>query len=165
MASVKCNKCGYGIHYHGEPSGIEYTFIVESDWGRITSARFNARSKEYSDDKTAPLLFRSDTIEEDFANALIRFWKCPSCGSLIFFDKEGKVTKTYVPINHPSSLDITPDISGIVYDDFSWDSLTEAAIPDAEISQLYPPSGRIHLTENLCIISDNSAACSYYQKL
>lgn len=31
MASIQCDKCRFGIHYHGEPEGIEYIFIKDED--------------------------------------------------------------------------------------------------------------------------------------
>lgn len=165
MASTKCTKCGCGIHYHGEPCDIEYTFILESDWDRIISARFNASSKVYLNGSTSPLLFRSDTIEDDFSGAIFKFWKCPICGSLIFFNNEGQAIKTYVPMDQPASPVASYDIIGVIYDDYSWDALTEAAIPNTEIPQMYPPSKKIQLTKDLCFLTDSSHTSSCYQLL
>lgn len=41
MASIQCSQCKTGIHYHGEPSGIEYTFIKEDE---CVSAFYKQRS-------------------------------------------------------------------------------------------------------------------------
>ena len=29
MASLKCSHCGFGIHYHDEPNGVEYTALSQ----------------------------------------------------------------------------------------------------------------------------------------
>lgn len=32
MASLKCSHCGFRIHYHDEPNGIEYTALSQKLW-------------------------------------------------------------------------------------------------------------------------------------
>ncbi len=32
MAGLKCSHCGFGIHYHPEPNGVEYTALSQELW-------------------------------------------------------------------------------------------------------------------------------------
>ena len=92
MASVLCNQCKSGIHYHGEPSGIKYIFIKDIDWKLIVSTSFDPNYKEYSEPSGSPKLYQTDTIEIDFSKEIHSAWKCPHCDSIMFFDSYGNVT-------------------------------------------------------------------------
>lgn len=87
MASIKCGKCNAAIRYHGEPCGIEYIMISKENWRMMASKVFDSNNKEFCGDGQTPKLYRTDTIEVDFPKMLARYWKCPICGSLHFFEK------------------------------------------------------------------------------
>ncbi len=95
MASIQCSQCKTGIHYHGEPSGIEYTFIKEDDWGKIIISRFDPQNKRFAEGSSVPMLFQTDSIESDFESAIWKAWRCPECGTIMFFDKNGRVIREY----------------------------------------------------------------------
>ncbi len=165
MASVKCSKCGYGIHYHGEPNGIEYIFILNADWKAITSSCLTPKNKGLDTNKEYPKLFQSDTIEEDFPGAVHKYWKCPKCGSLFFFDDEGNVTKMFAPTEQDNSGPMSDDFeTGVIYDDYSWDALTEASVKDNAIPEKYPPSASMQLSDNLCAIVDQYGNKAFFRK-
>ena len=165
MASVKCSKCGYGIHYHGEPNGTEYIFILKADWEAITSSCFDPKDKVLDSNKDYPKLFQSDTIEEDFPGAVHKYWKCPKCGSLFFFDAEGNVTRMFAPTDQEDSVSISDDIeNGVIYDDYSWDALTEASIADNAITEKHLPNATMQLSDKLCVIVDQSGNKTFFRK-
>ena len=95
MASIQCIKCKTGIHYHGEPEGIEYIFIKEKDWDRIITARFDSQNRQYINGSSLPMLYRADTIESDFVDLIVKAWKCPECGTFMFYDEHGRVVTAY----------------------------------------------------------------------
>ncbi len=39
MASLKCSKCGYGIHYHDEPNGTEWIAFELNTWEKLLSSQ------------------------------------------------------------------------------------------------------------------------------
>lgn len=139
MASVQCVKCKEGIHYHGEPEGIEYIFIKEKDWDKITSSCFDPLNKQYVDKSSAPILFQTDTIESDFAELIIKVWKCPECGSIMFFDRFGKVIETYEKDGEDGE-ELESDNNYVVFDDYAWEILTECAIPNRKITKQFHPT-------------------------
>lgn len=165
MASVKCSKCGFGIHYHGEPNGTEYIFISKADWEEITSSRFKSGEKVFDGERDYPKLFRSDTIEEDFPTAVRKFWKCPKCGAILFFDDKGNVINIFVPAEQDDSVSSDDIETGIIYDDYSWDTLTEASIADKSITEKYPPNASMQLSNNLCEIADQDGNKTFFRKL
>lgn len=135
MASIQCKNCKCGIHYHGEPSGIEYVLIDCHDWEEIITAKFDPKNKVIDPQTGYPKLFRTDTIEEDFPDAIKKFWKCQDCGSLIFFDERGRVTTVYSPEND-DMLDVAAiGITAFYFDDYQWDEITEAGIPVEQLTE------------------------------
>mgnify|MGYP000246414220 CR=1 FL=1 len=118
MSSVKCSKCGAGIHYHGEPDGTEYIYIPKSDWDIITSSHFDPAEKIFDDTKDYPKLFRSGTIEEDFPAAIHKFWQCPKCGTLLFFDDEGNVVSIFEPSKCDAHAHISDKIASTAFHKF-----------------------------------------------
>lgn len=129
MASVKCGKCDVAIRYHGEPSGIEYIMISKVNWIRMTSKVFDPNNKELCSDGQYPKLYRTDTIETDFPEMLVRYWKCPVCGALHFFDENEKLEKLYVPTSLELQVEKEVFEEGILFDDYKWDDFTENATP------------------------------------
>lgn len=137
MASIQCSKCNTGIHYHGESNGIQYYFIKKNDWKKICTSYFDKYNKIFSEGNL-PKLFRSDTIEEDFSNNIIKAWKCPHCKLFMFFNRNDEITNEFEPIKIDNTNIISASTDSqtdyIVFDDFTWDKLTERAIPNNEIS-------------------------------
>lgn len=166
MASVKCSNCGFGIHYHGEPNGTEYVYISSIDWTEITSSCFNSRKKFLDANTGYPKLFRSDTIEEDFPAAIKKFWKCPKCDSLLFSDDEGNIINSFAPTEHGESAPTSNNLeSGVIYDDYLWDDLTEASIADNHIAEEYPPTAFMQLSDTLCKITNPSGNTTCFRKI
>lgn len=130
MASILCSKCSQGIHYHGEPNGIQYAMITKADWDKIKSSKFDPSHKIIDPMNRYPKLFRTDTIEDDFPETVKKFWKCPFCGTLHFFDSEGLVLSAYEPGAFENENGDFNNIEGWYFDDYKWDKLTEEAIPD-----------------------------------
>ena len=100
MASIQCIKCKAGIHYHGEPAGIEYVFIRLEDWDRIITTRFDSMNRQFINGSTFPKLYRTDTIESDFAGFIVKAWKCPECGTFMIF-LTGKYHNSFVRQSMP----------------------------------------------------------------
>ncbi len=148
MASLQCQNCKYGIHYHNEPSGIEYVMIEVPDWIHITSAQFDPKNKEIDVKTGYPKLYRTDTIAEDFPNAVRKIWKCPKCGTMILFDKKGKVRTAYIPNEDNVSITREKEWTGICFDDYQWDKLTEAAFPDRQLPEKINEFYEIYISED-----------------
>ena len=148
MASIQCTKCKTGIRYHGEPEGVEYVFVRVKDWDKITSTSFDPLNKQYANESTIPKLFQSDTIESDFEELIIKAWKCPVCGSIVFFDRHGRVIGTYEERHGENTDEFDPDDTYVVFDDYSWNALTDLAIPNAKITKQFSPSIYAELNES-----------------
>ena len=151
MASILCSSCKCGIHYHGIPNGTEYIWIRDEDWKRITSAVFDPTNKVYADDGWQPELYRTDTIEEDFPNAIKRFWKCPECGTLLFFGNKGKMLAAYKPVITDENQEKC-SVSGVCFSDHHWDDITEAGIPDNRIPDNVHEVNRIEVSDDTVLI-------------
>ncbi|MCM1578387.1 MAG: hypothetical protein NC078_06285 [Ruminococcus sp.] len=80
MGSLKCSGCGFGIHYHSEANGIEYSAVPFDDW------------QTYRKSATPVICFVSDKD-----SPWIIFWKCPECGTFHKFDEHWHVDKVYKP--------------------------------------------------------------------
>ena len=109
------------------------------------------------EDTGHPYLYRSDTIETDFPEFLHKGWKCPECNSILFFGTGGRLVAAYEKdeapdVAVPDSNDLTT--AYIVFDDYAWDALTEAAIPNRMISKLFKGTGKAY------VLSDQSV-CTY----
>ncbi len=165
MASIQCIKCKAGIHYHGEPEGIEYIFIKKKDWNKIISTRFDSRNKQYINGSSSPALYQTDTIESDFKESIMKAWKCPKCGAFIFFDEHKYVKRIYEEDNRIKYAE-RPDICEyVVFDDYSWDTITESAIPNRKISKLFNPLIYANLTDSkLILIWKDSGVTKTYKR-
>lgn len=163
MASIQCSKCNTGIHYHGESNGIQYYFIKKNDWKKICTSYFDKYNKIFSEGNL-PKLFRSDTIEEDFSNNIIKAWKCPNCGLMMFFGKNGEIKKEFEPdINNNNNIfPNKPDSykEYVVFDDYTWDKLTESAIPDNEIAKHYKPTHIAKITTDTMSFYNQAEQCT-----
>ncbi len=133
MASIQCVKCKRGIHYHGEPDGIEYVFIKVRDWDRITATRFDAKNKQYVNGSSYPKLYQTDTIESDFEDLIVKAWRCPECGTFLFCDEHGRVERAYEEDGSEGSEKKRVGKDYVVFDDYSWDLLTDSAVANWKI--------------------------------
>ena len=144
MASILCNNCNTGIHYHSEPQGIEYTYISTKDWNDICNSHFKSESKEY-DDSGYPKLYRTDTLEDDFSHCINKSWKCPSCGSILAFDKKGSLIAIYVPSEESYMGELISE--GLVFDDYLWEKIVSSKKPDIKLKDQIP-SAYIRIYQN-----------------
>lgn len=136
MATLKCKNCGYGIHYNAEPSGIEFVFIKKDNFQMIINEHFDSEKKEIDEQGKYPKLFRTDTIEEDFSDMILKVWKCPECDSLYRFDDSGNVISTFLKADEAKlDQDYT---EGIVFDDHLWSKITDVAKPVAMLRDVMP---------------------------
>lgn len=121
MASLECSKCGNGIHYHGLPEGIEYTYCNWHEWEKIMVSRTS-----------------SDELDIKYEKSLIKAWKCPACGAMAFFEN-CRVTEVFAPDDNKShNLNIVQEGEyGVLFDDFLWDEITEAGVSAQDILDEY----------------------------
>ena len=166
MASIQCIKCKAGIHYHGEPEGIEYIFINEKDWDKMISSYFDPLNKQYINESDVPKLFRSDTIESDFEEQLIiKAWKCQACGSIVFFDRHGRTIGTYEENQTEETEWNEPNSNYVVFDDFLWNKLTDSAIPNSKIPQYFKPPIYARITESWLALFMNDGEVKKYSRI
>lgn len=152
MASIQCIRCKAGIHYHGEPEGIEYIFIKEEDWESITTTRFDSQNKQYVNGSSFPMLYQADTIESDFVDLIVKAWKCPECGTFMFFDEHGRVVKAYQEDECKGCEKQIDGFDHVVFDDYSWDVLTESAVANWKIPKQYSPTIHARLSDSSLIL-------------
>ena len=136
MASILCSECNEKIHYHGVAEGIEYTLIDIKKWKNICNSKFDKNKKEYIQDGKYPKLYRSDTIENDFPDDILKFWKCPNCGCAMFFSSDKSVSKVFVKTD--SVLMGSIQFEGLIFDDFLWQSFSENPIPNNGLGEISP---------------------------
>ncbi len=131
MASLKCSVCGSGIHYHSEPEGIQFIFFKDSDWGKMMS-----------------MSLTSDEIESENHGSYLYAWKCPSCGAFAFFDADWHVNMIFKLISEDiSSKEIHQNLdTGLLFDDYLWNRITEDSIPVKDIIDKY--SGFYYVAKN-----------------
>lgn len=159
MASVLCNKCKMGIHYHSEPQGIEYVYIDQNDWEDICNSAFDTKSK-IMDDNGYPKLYKTDTLEDDFKDRIVKVWRCPNCGSIIKFDREGNVMETY---EVSSENDLGNYLSeGLCFDDYLWDEITEEACPNRELSSKKPSLYVKVFTKGILVVKEGTEKVQKY---
>ena len=88
MASLKCGNCKEGIHYHGEPNGIELRVFSSDVWKKVIESKYNPKApKMHTEYLTpSPYFYTSETILHDFKGMYCDIWRCPNCGTLPVFD-------------------------------------------------------------------------------
>lgn len=150
MASIKCRQCGFGIHYNSEPNGIEYIFIKKEEWECICHSKFRADMREMDETGQYPKLFRSDTIESDFPDAIQKVWVCPKCRCIHRFDLKGVVAETYQIQKLETKSDVVCE--GVVFDDNRWETITESMIPNEQLRSI-EPSSFVKLYDNGFVLS------------
>ena len=110
MASLKCSKCGYGIHYHDEPNGVEWIAFEMETWNRLCSSRMPISSYEL-----------------DTKSGWYTVWKCEKCGTLHVF----KAMDIYIDMIFESQDAVIGQtfegnvIECVAFEDVVWDQITE----------------------------------------
>ena len=166
MASMQCVKCKEGIHYHGEPAGIEYIFIKGEDWDRITNIRFDSKNKQYVNGSSFPLLYRADTIETDFKDLIMKAWKCPVCGTFMFYNEKGNVVRAYEEDDSKECGKEKNGFNHVVFDDYSWDEVTESAVANCKIPTLFNPSIHARLSDfELALVRSEDKVIKHYKRI
>jgi len=154
MASLKCSVCGEGIHYHSTPADVEYRYISLKDWKEICRTKFDKSNKIMDSSGSHPMLFRSDTLDDDFADKIKRFWKCPQCDSWHFFENE-KVAKVYKIKEDVKEIQVDKiGLEYVIFDDYMWDELTEKSIPNEMLAEIVP-TYYAKIYDNYVVISSN----------
>ena len=159
MASIQCSKCKAGIHYHGEPEGIEYVIITYHDWETIITSRFNRANKQYDEINNYLKLFRADTIESDFPGTVHKAWKCPVCGTVMVFDEHGRVIKVFEEWCVKEENSEKEVLEYVIFDDYTWDRLTDSTIPDWQIPDQFEPTAYANLTDKVLEVMNSDRAC------
>lgn len=109
MASLECNYCGYGIHYHGLPDGTQRYIIPFSTWKR--HAVLNV-----------PVI---DILFDD-AQDYFTAWKCKNCGCWhIFASDQTEVIRSYVPTELENVPLVTDESKYWLFDDCNFDAIVE----------------------------------------
>ncbi len=114
MASLKCSHCGEGIHYHGEPIGVELRAISQELWDMFSST-----------DK--PIICYLLDGNDDYC----LIWKCPECGCLhVFEGYSAKVWHSYFFTD--ADIDITSARKYLVFSDYLFYDVSEADMTASE---------------------------------
>lgn len=113
MAVRGCGFCGFQIRYHGEPEGnvpVQHIFCHLNDWRELEVENLTA-----------------DWLEMEHEEKFIYAWRCPRCGTFIFFNYLLKNIGTYVQSeNFSSALMQEPFEFGPFWNDFQWFNITES---------------------------------------
>ncbi len=112
MASLECNYCGHGVHYHDEPNGTEYVFMPFSPWD------------QYAKTNTPIINFKSEET-----NKFILAWKCSECGCFhLFPGYEPVVLRAYIPTSLPYAPTIAKNYKYRLFDDVNFDAIADAEL-------------------------------------
>ncbi len=151
MASILCGNCKNGIRYNGSPKGIEYTYFARETWDSICSSSFDPKSKDM-DRRGYPKLYKTDTIESDFKEQLVKAWICPSCGSILCFDELKRVRKTLIL---KKDVEIgTVLTEGVAFEDYLWESITDESRSNTELKSI-TPSVYVRVFEGGIVVSND----------
>lgn len=110
MASLKCSQCGFGIHYHDEPNGVELTAIPLDTW-----------KKFFLTDK--PIVRYNLDGPQDY----LIIWKCPQCQCFHIFMGSSTIVKKAYALNS----EVTNFINGIkyiIFNDYDFDDISEKGL-------------------------------------
>ena len=118
MASLKCSHCGFGIHYHDEPNGIELYAFSQKLWN------FNLKTDK-------PIVSFTESDE-----GFLIVWRCPECDCLhVFKGYEPRIKQAYAP-----SDDLFPLMSAEKYL-FFVDSLRDKVFDEEWTAAQFMQSG------------------------
>lgn len=141
MASLKCNNCGYGIHYNDEPDGTEYTAISFRTWSNFSST-----------DK--PICrYILDGIQD-----YIIIWKCRECGCLhTFITGKYELSNAYIPCEKKNVTGIPNGKKYHVFEDYVYETIAESGISaeEYENSDEYPSHYYAIVDGDYIYLSDN----------
>lgn len=114
MASLKCSHCGFRIHYHDEPNGIEYTALSQKLWDLFS-------------DTDKPIARYVLDGNDDF----LCIWRCPECGCIHSFEAYRPLFKqAYVPCENASIS--TTARKYLVFVDFLFEDISEKGLTAQE---------------------------------
>ena len=118
MASLKCSNCGFGIHYHDEPNGIQYTAISQELWDSFS-------------DTNKPIVRYVLDGNDDF----LCVWRCPECGCIHAFEAYRPIfIQAYIPCDDavaPAAARKYLVFSDYLFEDISERGLTAEAFADS----------------------------------
>lgn len=111
MASLKCSKCGYGIHYHDEPNGIEWVAFEIDTWNELCVS-----TKLIS------------SYEMDRKSGWYTIWKCEECGTLHIFKAMNIHLDKVYELQNIAEFKAPKEsiIDCIAFEDITWDQITES---------------------------------------
>lgn len=111
MASLKCAKCGYGIHYHDEPDGTEWIAFDMGTWKRLLSSDLEISAYEI-----------------ETKTGWYSIWKCKECGTLhIFRAMDTELYKAFEPVDFTDTESYSNNkLECIAFEDVVWDQITES---------------------------------------
>lgn len=122
MSSLKCSKCGAGIHYHDEPDGTQYIAFPMESWERLLLSKL--RISRYTLDSPEPFFI---------------IWKCKECGALhAFLKDEIHVTAAYEKIDGFYASEEAAPCRYIAFSDVDWAEITEPGISGEQLNNSFP---------------------------
>ena len=122
MASLKCNNCGFGIHYHDEPDGTEHFAIPPETWEWYRSS-----------EKSVIRAFL------DGPQNYLTIWRCRKCGCLHTFDAHSvHVKQAYALCQSISTDEMTNGKEFRVFDARLFDAIWEDNITANEYDASHP---------------------------
>lgn len=145
MASLKCSHCGFGIHYHDEPNGVEYTALSQELW--------NSFSKT---DK--PIVRYVLDGNDDF----LCIWRCPECGCIHTFEAYRPIFKhAYIPCDDVAIY--TESKKYLVFIDFLFEDISERGLSAKEFANggKYSSDSFFYaMINNECVIVYSDETCT-----
>ena len=145
MASLKCSHCGFGIHYHDEPNGVEYTALSQELWNSFSET-----------DK--PIVRYVLDGNDDF----LCIWRCPKCGCIHTFEAYRPIFKqAYIPCDDVAIH--TESKKYLVFIDFLFEDVSERGLTAEQFinNGKYPTDSFFYaMISNECVIVYSDEACT-----
>lgn len=118
MASLKCSYCGFGIHYHDEPNGVQYTAISQELWDSFS----------YTD---KPIVRYVLDGNDDF----FCVWRCPECGCIHTLEAYRPTFKqAYIPCGEDVVL--TEARKYLVFIDYLFEDISERGLTAEDFAKI-----------------------------
>lgn len=154
MAGLKCNHCGCSIRYHGELDGTELVMFTAEKWREITTSVYDPKNEVIHTEYVipSPYLYQADTIYDDFKGQYCKIWKCPNCGTLHIFNTKNSLEVVSVYTECNTVTNIYGGEEYVIFDDITWDKITELSIPNKDIPALFKPSFLAAITKTYMVI-------------
>ena len=145
MASLKCSHCGFGIHYHDEPNGVEYTALSQELWNSFSET-----------DK--PIVRYVLDGNDDF----LCIWRCPECGCIHTFEAYRPIFKqAYIPCDDVAIY--TESKKYLVFIDFLFEDISERGLSAKEFANggKYSSDSFFYaMINNECVIVYSDETCT-----